>query len=362
MKNLRSLLILLFFLPLAAKDFSYSYPVKLTQLAQVKGIVWGFDIFDDNSIVMTQKRGILSLLKTDGSLSQITYRLPVVLYGQGGLLDVAVLNSRTKEILLTYTVKDDPNFTVALARGRLEGSSLVDTREIYRSNAYNKGKHHFGSRIAIDKNAGYIYMTVGDRSERDKAQSLKWDNGKTLRLTLEGDPAPGNPFENQAGARKEIWSLGHRNAQGIYLDAKGTLWEAEFGPKGGDEINIIEKGKNYGWPIATYGTEYNGKHIAPHYVNGTEEPVSWFVPSISPSGMLVYEGAMFPDWQGDIFLANLSSKHLRRVRITKKTRVQEEELFAAEGWRVRQVRTDKAGAIYFSTDEGGLFKVTLKQK
>ena len=239
---------------------------------------------------------------------------------------------------------------------------------------------HFGSRLAFD-NQGFLFMTMGDRGERHKAQELNTHLGKVLKLTQAGKPAPGNPFYTakpltakllntnnssfKADAKQalpEIWSFGHRNPQGIYIHPMtGRLWEQEHGPKGGDEINLIKKGANYGWPIITYGREYWGPRIGEGFVKkGLEQPVKYYTPSIAPSSLLIYSGKKFKEWKGDFFSGALVLKHLNRLKISQNNIVKEEErLLSSLDLRVRDVIEDQEGFIYVSSDEGKILRLNF---
>lgn len=339
-----------------------SYNVSPEIVAKVNDVVWGFD-FIGGQAILTQKKGQITLVNlSNGSKQKVIHSIPFSVNGQGGLLDVYVLDERTEELLFTYSRRVSGGYTTALGKGTLRGNRLVDFKEIFRAKAIHSGGRHFGSRIEVDKKSRHIYLTVGERGQRKLAQNLSVHNGKILRLNYDGTPAKNNPFLNKSGALDEIYSYGHRNPQGIYFDSNGVLWSAEFGPKGGDEINIIKSGKNYGWPLTTYGTEYSGKYLAPKSYPGTIQPVAYWTPSISPSGMTVYEGSKYSKWKGDIFLANLSSRHLRRVRIRNGKVTEEEVFFKANNWRIRQVNYDSKGDIYFSTDHGHFVRLAVKSR
>ena len=201
-------------------------------------------------------------------------------------------------------------------------------------------------------------MTMGDRGERKAAQKLNVHNGKILRLNLDGTPPLDNPFVKTKGALPEIWSYGHRNPQGIDFDPiSKQIYSCEFGPRGGDELNLIKKSKNYGWPVITYGKEYWGPSIGDTHKKGMEQPVSYWVPSISPSGMVFYTGDKIPEWKNNLFLANLGSTHLRRLVLKENKVVMQEVLFDKMDKRIRQVRNGKDGYLYFSTDNGAIYKV-----
>ena len=204
-------------------------------------------------------------------------------------------------------------------------------------------------------------MTIGDRGERKYSQDLGVHNGTVLRLTLDGKPAAGNPFANQAGARPEIWSYGHRNPQGIDFDpVSGKLYSCEFGPRGGDELTLVQPKLNYGWPVITYGREYWGGSIGPSFKDGMEQPVKHWTPSISPSGMAFYNGDKIKAWKGNLFIAALGNRHVRRIVMSGGKVQREEILFADLSERVRQVKQSPDGYLYFSTDSGKIFRVASR--
>jgi glucose/arabinose dehydrogenase len=326
---------------------------RAEMVAQYDDVIWGFDFVGEDELLLTTRSGKLYYhnLKTQEKAPLDAPQ--VAIRGQGGLLDVLVHNG---DVYLTYSDKNERNTTTALARGKLVDKALVNLRTLFRANTAGNSGRHFGSRLVI---AGEkLFMTVGDRGERDKAQDLSRHNGKILRLNLDGTAASGNPFSENGQALPEIWSLGHRNPQGIAVDrTTGELFSVEFGPRGGDELNRIQPGKNYGWPVITYGREYYGPSIGDTHKEGMEQPVVFWVPSISPSGMAFYTGNKIKGWQNNLFIAALGARHLRRLVINQGQVVEQESLFEDLNERVRQVRTGKDGYLYFSTDSGKLFRV-----
>jgi glucose/arabinose dehydrogenase len=327
-------------------------------LAEREDVVWGFDFLPDGRLVFTELAGKLGLLDPKTRRVQTVGGAPaVVRQGQGGLLDVRAHPdfARNQTLYLTYSEGvGNGKMTTALGLGRLEGTELKDYRKLFSAYEPSGERIHFGSRIEFD-GAGHLFISVGERNDRDKAQSLGYDNGKILRLNLDGSVPADNPFAQTPSARPEIWSYGHRNPQGLARHpATGELWSAEYGPRGGDEINLIRAGANYGWPVITYGREYYGPKIGEGTEKpGLEQPVVYWVPSISPSGIGFYAGDRFPRWQGDLFVAALGNQHLRRLSFNGKT-VRQEVLLGELGWRFRNVRQGPDGLLYFSTDEGRL--------
>ncbi|MEN0060287.1 MAG: PQQ-dependent sugar dehydrogenase, partial [Bdellovibrio sp.] len=277
----------------------------------------------------------------------------------GGLLDVRVHPVRKNEIYFTYSLPQGQSATTALARGTLEGTQLKQVKNIFVAHEANSNEIHFGSRIEFDRD-GHIFITVGDRNERKQVQDLGYHMGKVLRLNEDGSAPQDNPFVQNKKARPEIWALGIRSPQGMaWHPSTGDLWVAEMGPRGGDELNIIKKGLNYGWPLITYGREYWGGKIGEKEKAGLEQPIIYWTPSISPSAMTFYTGSLFPQWKNNIFLANLSSRHLRRLVLEGNKVVQQEELLKDEA-RFRNVRTGPDGALYVSTDDGKIARLTKK--
>jgi glucose/arabinose dehydrogenase len=339
--------------------FLYTSPLLSIEADRVvldSGVIWGFDFVDSNSILYGTKQGKLGLFNTStGKTTEVSHSIDFRTHGQGGLLDV-VYDDVNSLVFITYSKQNSKGYTTALFKGKLNGNRLQGS-EIFEAAAYGSSGRHFGSRVALDTVAKTVYIGIGDRGERDKAQSLNYHNGKILRLTYDGEPLSSNPFYSRGGASREIFSYGHRNPQGLYLTKSGELFETEFGPKGGDEINLVESGKNYGWPKVTYGKEYSGAYIAPESAPGMEEPIAYYTPVISPSGMMVYENDYYPEWSGDMFIANLSSQHLRRVRIRNGRVLEEEKLFENLRKRIRHVNYSPDGKIYFSTDSGEIYEV-----
>ncbi len=336
--------------------------VTAARVANTGDTVWGFDFIDSNTVIFTEKGGKLGILTvSDGDISYVKHSIPVTPHGQGGLMDVHYTDTDddTHVIFITYSKRlQNGLYTTALSKGTLSSDrKSFQSEEIFVAEAAGREGRHFGSRLALDTSKQHIYMSIGERGERNKAQELTNHNGTILRLTYSGEAVETNPFTDREDALDEIFAYGNRNPQGLYLTNDGILYETEFGPKGGDEINIIEKGKNYGWPKATHGREYSGDFIAPDSAPGTEQPIEYYTPVISPSGMMVYEADYHDNWSGDMFIANLSSRHLRRVRIRNRKVIEQEELFKDLGKRIRHVDYNDEGRIFFSTDSGDLYRI-----
>ena len=341
---------------------SEGQPFSVEIIAEQQDVIWGFDFFPDGRIVFTERNGQLRILDANARAVQTVQGAPAVVQaGQGGLLDVRVHPAFDKNgwIYLTYSEKADRGMTTVLARGRLEGAELKDYQKLFSAWEPNGNNIHFGSRIEFD-GAGKLFISVGDRNERHNAQDLRYHNGKILRLNEDGSVPADNPFASNPEAKPEIWSYGHRNPQGLVKHPlTGELWESEFGPRGGDEINVIRPGANYGWPVITYGREYWGPKIGEGTEkSGMEQPVAYYVPSISPSGITFYFGDAFPKWKGNLFVANLSGQHLRRLVIDDGNRiVKQEELLDDLGVNFRHVRPGPEGFLYFSTDDGKIARL-----
>lgn len=351
MKFLFSLLLIF---PVSALAQTKTYTIDgekftLETLCTTNDVIWGSDFIPSQNadeIIFTQRGGQLSMCETKAKTVKPIVGAPaVVAKDQGGLLDV-LIHPKTKKIYLTFSEKTDTGATTSLFRADLspDKTKLQSGTVIFRTNADADTGMHFGSRVVADPKSDFLFMSIGDRNIRDKAQDPKLHHGKILRLTLDG--------------KAEIWTSGHRNTQGLAFDSNGRLFNAEMGPRGGDEVNIITKGLNYGWPVITYGREYWGPSIGKKEKPGLEQPLIKWVPSISPSGLTFYNGTRLTKFKDNLFLANLSGQHVRRVVLDKASKVvKEEELFSELNERFRQAKEGPDGALYFSTDSGKLYKL-----
>jgi glucose/arabinose dehydrogenase len=344
-------------------------PYESVLLAEGLGRPWAVVAMPDGRLLITEKSGYMEIRGTDGKLIKKITGLPAVENkGQGGLLDVAPdPNFSSNRILYwAYSEKYGEGNLTTIAKGTLAAneSTIENPTIIFRATPALKSSLHFGCRLVFDKD-GYLYASVGERSNLDgrpQAQWLQSGLGKVFRITQDGKPAPGNPFLNTAGAMPEIWSYGHRNPQSLaFHPVTGDLWEAEFGPRGGDELNLVKPGKNYGWPIITYGIEYAGPAIgdAIQQKEGMEQPVYYWDPVISPSGMTFYTGDAIPEWKNNLFISGLSSMHIARLVIENNKVVGEERLMADKNERIRDV-TYLDGKLYAVTDTGKLFVIKKK--
>ena len=317
---------------------------------------WGFEFLPDGRIIVTEKAGRLRIVGTDGKISAPLTGVPVVDHeGQGGLLDVALDPSfaTNRLVYLTYSEPGaNGNAGTAAARGRLGDAGLDDVTVIYRQEPKVVSGNHWGSRLAFAPD-GKLFITQGERFRfRDQAQDLGSLLGKIVRLNPDGSVPNDNPFVRQQGARPEIWSYGHRNVESAAIDpATGRLWTVEHGAAGGDELNHPEAGKNYGWPVITYGRDYNGRSIGIGAVKeGMEQPVYYWDPVIAPSGMLFYTGDKFPDWKNNVFIGGLASQALVRLVLENGIVTKEERYLHELHERIRDVRQGPDGNIYVITD------------
>jgi aldose sugar dehydrogenase len=277
------------------------------------------------------------------------------------MLDVRVHPDK-KRLFFSYSEPSGGGATTALGTATLENGALKNFRKIFAAHQPNSNRIHFGSRVEFD-GQGHLFLSIGDRNERQRAQKLDNHQGKIIRLREDGSIPEDNPFRSREGARAEIWSYGHRNPQGLaWREETGELWSAEMGPRGGDELNLIKPGSNYGWPEVTKGREYWGPRIGKEKLEGMVDPVVNWTPSISPSGLTFYTGEAFPKWKGNAFLACLSGSQLRRVVFDGAKVVQQEALLEKVGARFRQVRTGPDGFLYLSTDDGRIVRLVPEGK
>ena len=329
---------------------------KVVVVAKGLNHPWGLAFLPDGRALVTEKSGQLRYLGKDGKLSEPLSGVPKVDDGgQGGLLGVALDPgfAGNRLVYLSFSEPGDGGTAgTAVARGRLGERGLEDVRVIYRQVPKVKSGNHYGSRLVFDRD-GALFVTQGDRyNQRPLVQDLTTDIGKIVRITTDGGVPAGNPFANKPGARPEIWSYGHRNAQGAALHpATGRLWTVEHGAQGGDELNHPEAGKNYGWPVITYGVDYSGEKIGEGTTKaGMEQPVHYWDPSIAPSGLLIYTGDAFPDWKGDYFTGSLKFGRLVRLELDGDKVVKEERYLGERGERIRDVVQGPEGFIYLLTD------------
>jgi glucose/arabinose dehydrogenase len=327
-------------------------------------VPWGMAFLDNRTLLVTEKEGNLYKLNLkDKSKVQISGLPEITVRGQGGLLDVA-LDPDFKSnqfVYLSYGKKVGGSVTTALAKAKLAGNKLDGLKDIFVAKTDSTKGVHFGSRITFDDQ--YLYLSIGDRGHRHRSQMLDFHNGKIIRLNKDGSVPKDNPFVGKAKALPEIYSYGHRNPQGLFFDPKEkVLFTGEHGPRGGDEINIVKAGKNYGWPIITYGKEYWGPSIGEGTKKmGMIQPEYYYVPSIAPCGMIVYSGKKFKSLKGTVIQGALKLKHLNFVQRSKSGIWEEKRYFENIG-RVRAVTENLAGEIFFSTDSGQIYMISDMKK
>lgn len=323
----------------------------------------------DGRFLITEKGGTMRILKADGSFDKNITGLPAVATGgQGGLLDVNFDQAFTKNRTLfwTYSEQVPEGYQLAVAKGILsaDDSKLENVQVIYHAKPAYNGQLQFGSRIVFDQ-SGNLFVSTGEHSAdeiRVKAQDLGAAIGKVLHITRDGKPVPGGPFAGKSGALPEIYAYGFRNPEGMTMNPNtGELWEAEFGPRGGDEINIIKPGKNYGWPVITYGIEYRGVKVGEgiQQKEGMTQPIYYWNPSISPCGITFYTGNLIPEWKGNLFVGALSGSHIIRLIIKNDKVIAEERLLQDKGERWRSLVTGKDGALYGVTDKGNFYRIGI---
>ena len=347
-----------------AQRIQTEFDVRL--IAEGLQFPWGMAFMPDGNVLVTERVGQLRVITPDGRVSAPVKGVPAVfVQQQGGLLDVALDPEFPKNrlIYLSYAEPEGHKASTAVARAELIDGRLEKLQVIFRQLPKTDGGVHFGSRLAFAPD-GNLFITLGDRGDyMDEAQRLGNYFGKIIRIRPDGSVPADNPFVNDPKAKPEIWSYGHRSVQGAAIHPKtGELWIHEHGPKGGDEINIPQPGKNYGWPKASYGTHYNMVPIKDeHAGQGFEEPIHYWTPSIAPSGMVFYTGNQFPGWRGSLFVGALAGRHVSRLPTDGKKILGEEQLLT-NTVRFRDVEQGPDGALYLLTDEenGKLLKITPK--
>jgi aldose sugar dehydrogenase len=331
---------------------------------------WGITQLPDGRFLITQKEGTMRIATASGNLSEPITGLPSVnSRGQGGLLgltlDPSFDNNRMVYWVFSENVQGGTLTSVAKGKLSADEKRIENAAVIYRATPAYNGNLHYGGRILFD-NKGNLVVSTGERSDletRPLAQSLNAALGKVVRITTDGKPASDNPFAGNSAARPEIYSYGHRNVQGLaWHPQTGDLWEGEFGPRGGDEINLVKPGKNYGWPTITYGIEYGGGKVGDAITQkaGLEQPVYYWDPVVSPSGMVFYNGDAIPEWKNNLFVCALNLPHLIRLVIQNNKVTGEERLLESENQRFRDITVGKDGALYAVTDAGRLYRIGKK--
>lgn len=345
-------------------------PLQVNIIA--KGLLrpWGICVLPSGGFLISEKEGTMAVLAANGKFKNRIKGLPAVdASGQGGLLDIT-LDSKFATSRVVYWAFSEPQkegILLAIAKGNLSADekTIVNQKIIYRATPAHTGTLQYGARIVIDNN-GNLFVSTGERSDpeiRIQAQHLNSSLGKILHLTPEGKAVLNGPFAKTPGARPEIYAYGLRNPDGLAFNpTTGDLWEAEFGPRGGDEINIIKPGHNYGWPIITYGIEYSGDEINKGITakEGMTQPVYYWNPSMSPGSIAFYNSSVISEWKGNLFVGALSGSHIARLVIKNDKIVGEERLLENRGERFRDLVEGKDGALYAITDNGNLFKIAKK--
>ena len=373
--------------PVETEKANTDYPPAFAGQTRIKGVLtstpwegkvinkdlskpWGITGLPDGRLLITEKAGNMRIAAASGSLSAPITGIPSVnAKGQGGLLGVTVDPDFATSRMIYWSFSEDNSggTLTAIAKGKLSADekAIENPTVIYRAAPAYDGDKHYGGRLLFDA-SGNLFISTGERSDlatRPQAQDVNSGLGKIIRITKDGKPVEGNPFIGKAGHRPEIYSYGHRNVQGLALHP-GTreIWDSEMGPRGGDEINLIKAGVNYGWPTITYGIEYSGEKInnGKTQQEGLEQPVYYWDPVLSPSGMTFYNGNRIPEWNNNLFIGGLSSKHIARVVIENNRVVGEERLLGNENQRFRDITQGTDGALYAITDEGRLYRIDKK--
>lgn len=335
-------------------------PIRVRTLVQWLDEPWGMDFLPDGRLLLTEKPGRIKLV-SPGTWEPVEVSgVPEIAHeGQGGLMDILV-HPRFSEngwIYLSYTVAAEGGFTTRVSRVRLQGHTLVELDELFTALPAFPQRRHFGSRLLIDR--GYLYITVGDRGNRDLAQDLSTHNGKVIRLLDNGGIPPDNPFVGRAGARGEIFSYGHRNPQGIARHPiNGSLWVSEHGPQGGDEINVLAPGANYGWPVITYGEEYGGGKIGEGtHSPGMEQPLIYYTASIGVAGIDFYTADVYPGWRQSLMVAGLRMTRINRLELAGDGLGRETRLLGDLNMRIRDVKIGPDGLLYALADRSRLIRL-----
>ena len=335
-------------------------PLNLEVMIDGLGTPWAIGILPDGHFLVSERDGAL-LLVQDGQAQTVSGVPDVAAQGQGGLLDVTVARdfAQSGEIFLTFAKPQRGGAGTALAVARLDrdAARLRDVRALFESAPGFSGGRHFGSRVveAVD---GTLFVTIGDRGDRPSAQDRSNHNGTIVRVNRDGSVPVDNPFLSMADIQPEIWSFGHRNPQGAALDLAGALWTAEHGARGGDEINRVQKGANFGWPVISYGRHYSGAKIGEGTSkDGMEQPAFYWDPSMAPSGLMIYSGALWPEWRGDLFVGSLKFDYISRLSGGPLQEV--EKIEGVETGRVRDIQEAPDGSIWFlSVGDGAVYRMT----
>lgn len=346
-------------------------PLNVTILARTLNHPWSIAFLPDGRMLVTEKSGNMRIITTTGVVSNPLLNLPAVKYqAEAGLLDVITDDnfSTNRQLFWTYVEASGTKYTVAVAKANLSAdeTKLDNVKVIYRATPSYTGLQHFGARLLLYQ--GLLHVCLGDRHDdsiRVQAQQLNSSIGKVIRINKDGTPAAGNPYKTTSTTKGEIWSIGSRDPQGMVINpATGELWESEHGPTGGDEINIIKRGANYGWPVITYGLDNDGSPLngGKTAQDNMRQPVYYWDPAIAPSGMTFYPGTAIAEWQNNLFVASLKNKHIVRLIINNNRVTGEERLLTEQNQRFRDVKAGPDGALYAVTDElqGRLYRISKK--
>lgn len=339
---------------------------KIDTIADGLDRPWAMNFLSDGRMLVTERSGQLRIIN-NGKLEEAPVKgLPKIYYeGQGGLLDVVPHPdfANNQIIYLSYSAEaaageKGKGANTALLRTRLENNELVDSKVIFKATPNVEGRVHYGGRIAFDK-SGKLFLSLGERGEKPKSQDLKSDQGKIVRLNEDGSIPQDNPFIGMKDILPEIYSYGHRNPQGLIIDPEtGNIWEHEHGPQGGDELNLVERGKNYGWPAITFGIDYDNSIISEDTAKvGMEQPATYWKPSIAPCGMAYVTGKKFKDWKGDLLVGSMKFTYIERVVLNGTKVEKKEKLFEGIG-RVRDIRESADGDIYVVIESGQVLRIT----
>lgn len=335
--------------------------LRLEPMATGLKTPWAVGFLPQSGFLVTERRGRLVYVNTSGEKQFVSGVPNVFDRGQGGLLDILVPRdfAQTSEVLMTFAKSQPGGAGTAVMSARFDSltASLSDVRVIFEITEGSEGGTHFGSRI-VEAPDGTLFATIGDRGDRESAQDVSRHNGSIVRISRNGQALADNPFASNENSEPEIWSFGHRNPQGMAFDANGQLFAVEHGAKGGDEVNRIRRGANFGWPVISYGSHYSGAKIGEGTAkNGLEQPEFYWDPSMAPSGMMIYQGNVFPDWDGDMFIGSLKFDYISRLSGSSFQEV--EQLKSRETKRVRDIRQAPDGSIWFiSEDFGTVFRLT----
>lgn len=347
-------------------ETEYSFTILTDKLSKP----WGVKSLPDGRLLVTEKEGVMRIVSLDGKLSDEITGFPKVNdSGQGGLLDVCLDPdfATNRMIYWTYAEETSKGNLTAVGKGKLASNekSVENVSTIYRAFPAYDGTLHYGSRLVFDAD-GNIFVSTGERSDLETRPQAQWLNsafGKIVRITKDGKPVANNPFLKNSKAFPELYSYGHRNVQGLAIHPQtGDLWESEMGPKGGDEINLISAGKDYGWPTITYGVEYSGKEIGASISQkeGMEQPIYYWDPVVSPSGITFYSNGNIPEWENNLFISCMSGTHIARLAIENNKVVGEERLLEDENQRFRDITQGNDGALFAVTDAGRLYRISKK--